>query len=666
MRHQTVIRLGIVLLCAGFLPGCAPEAVSTLDDLAFTGLGKSLDAAYDAVLDLDIAKKAGENADADAFVPVGEASTVLVPIANAGSAPLVLTDAVIYRQIASTDAEGNRTITGTQANQTVFTFAGGVKLDYPVTVAAESTFNGLYVTFTPDTCGLQTGVVAIESEVGTRYVLLTGTGAWKLTLSVNAAQEGKITAPVEVLSASGTTINSAVYHTTSSTVAVAAQTTSSLGLSSLLQWSVINGTAAVADPLALSTRITVGSHAEVRAEFWQPYYYVDASATGTPVDGTTTARAWRDLKTAVDWYNNNISDTVRTTSTRKGIVAAAGTYAVTDNMTLIKGELKGGYNSGFTARAYETPANRADPAYATVVSLSPSVQIYDKSSMDVNSVLEGFTINGGADASATSGYAALRLTSTMTVRYNTVSGPSQGYAVAVVGSTPTIADCVLSVGDQTNDAVCVYVEGSSPAIRNSVITAGAGGMRSAGIFLYKNASPAISGNTITSGSPSATGASSMGIYIDANFTAAAPAISSNTIQAGSSSGSGCSSYGVYAINQAKKMTIQGNTISGGYGAVMAAALFFNYNSGYATVKENELKTDGGGSRYGMYLSRGVSAGGFKSPGCVHLNRFKKGSVYVHYFARGIATSLDGMEDVNELFFNDQDIADSTLLNAEID
>jgi len=653
MSRSAVVLLALVAGC--FLLGCEqPVATSSLDDLEFTGLDKSTDVNYDAVLDMD--PDVG-------YVVVGESNTVLVPLSNTGSAPLVVTDAIVYRQIWTTDSSGNRAISGTEENQKIFTFAGGVKLDYPITVAVGATFNGLYVTFSPETCGAETGVVVIKTEVGTRYVQLNATGAWKLTLSVNASQEGKITSPVAIASGA-----SAVYYTTSSTVDVVAQTTSTLGLSSLLQWTLVSGTATIADSISLSTTVTLQSHAAVRADFTQPFYYVDAAATGSN-DGTTKENAWTSLSTAVTWFNEKIPDTGRTSSTRKGIVVAKGTYSVSSDMTLIKGELKGGYSSGFTARAYESAADRTSSTYATVISLGSSIQILDRSSMDANSFLEGFTISGGTDSSASSEYAALKLSagSTMKVLYNTVTGPSQGYAVFVSGSTPSISNCILSVGAQTNDAVCVRVDDSSPSITSCTISSGTGGQRSVGVFLYKNSSPTLTGNTITSGNPAATGASSMGLYIDANYTTAAPTISGNTIQPGTSSGSGCSSYGIYAINQAKKMAITGNTISGGYGAVTAAAMYFNYNSGYATVTGNTIYTDGGGSRYGMYLSRGVSVGGFKSPGSVKLNVFRKDTCpagYVYYFLRGVGTDVTDIDEVNELFFNDQDISTSTELNTE--
>ncbi len=291
----------------------------------------------------------------------------------------------------------------------------------------------------------------------------------------------------------------------------------------------------------------------------------------------------------------------------KGFVLSEGTYVLGGNVSLPECSFRGGYNADFTDRSFETEADRT--VYPTIIETEAYSIVAGTDSTGVNptgdpltteSIIEGVIIVEGTAGTASNNTAGLLIQSGAgtEVRYNTITGPADGYSVIARDAAPNINNNVIYSGTpiDTWDSVAVHLDSSDALLENNTIAPADGPLRSIGIHIFSESDAVITGNTITAGNSSDGGGESVGIYIDSFCS---PVITGNTITAGNSSGSNGKSYGIYSINSCSPF-ISENTISGGTGASTASALYFSY-AGWPEIEDNVLYTEGGDKRYGVYI-----------------------------------------------------------------
>jgi hypothetical protein len=484
----------------------------------------------------------------EGLTPVDQTGTREVVIKNSGTADLIINDMSVYLRIVDSETEE---VTG-EYFQDIFGILEGTKPDLPVAVPPGSTLSGLYVWFSPEEAGDISGVLSLETNAGEKIFRLAGTGAWELGLEVTGGG-GKIVEPIEAASGEGRK----VYYSPDDEVTLTAESAHPLGLRELDRWAVVTGfedMAYIDGPELISTTVTLSGHADVEAEFIDPYVYVAEGGTG---DYTT-------IQEGVDAYNSD--------DTKKGVCVAAGTYDLDDaDRTLVRDVVfRGGYASDFSSREYKTPEQRSssNPAYHTIINTGDDSLTFPSAATDV-SLLEGFEIIGASGNRVPPVYAD---GSNLTIRYNTITAPSGGYAIGL--------------------------EGSDALIENNTIYGADGGLQSVGVYVFDNSDPVIKENTITAGNPTEAGGESIAIYVDWFSN---PVIDGNTLTAGSASGNNGKSVGVYSINSSSPV-IKNNTIDAGYGETASYFLYFSY-AGWPVIDNNIMfsASDGEQDRYGVFV-----------------------------------------------------------------
>jgi hypothetical protein len=154
------------------------------------------------------------------------------------------------------------------------------------------------------------------------------------------------------------------------------------------------------------------------------------------------------------------------------------------------------------------------------------------SGMTSATILDGFTINGGASATSGSYCAAILCEGASPIIRNcTITGgispasTSVGL-LAISSSAPDVSTCMISGGTGTSYSIGFYGDSSSPHIHGNTITSG--NNTSYSRTIYANAgSPLITGNSIRAGTTGLR--EGAGVYLDGGSTAR---IYNNTISGG--------------------------------------------------------------------------------------------------------------------------------------
>lgn len=265
---------------------------------------------------------------------------------------------------------------------------------------------------------------------------------------------------------------------------------------------------------------------------------IPASGSGSAgtmyVNGATTASVQNGGKTAPF---KKIQDAISSANVlRNGnknisinLAVAKGTYS--ELISLAAGvSIFGGYDSTDWSRnisgnvttisAPQTTAMTADSAITTAYTAT--------------TVVDGFTINGGAVAGSNIINYGIYLTGAPTISNNTISGGSGSvasqytYGIFVSNANPTIMNNSIHGGTitSTGSAYGIYCTAASPTISYNLITGGNVASTFAhGIYNNSSSNPTITQNVIYAGS----GGGSYGIY---NIGTSSPAITSNTINGG--------------------------------------------------------------------------------------------------------------------------------------
>lgn len=248
--------------------------------------------------------------------------------------------------------------------------------------------------------------------------------------------------------------------------------------------------------------------------------YVNGASTASVQVGSKEA-PYKKIQTAIgaaDALRNSV------TGITLDVLVAQGTYS--EEISLIPGiSIRGGYEA--------TNWTRNIAVYTTTIQATIDVAIRGGNTITVlhtnTTWIEGFTIQGLAAATS--------------------------YGVYLSGSSPTIANCTITVGTASaGDSYGIYISSASPSISNTSITSGSISGSNSSYGIYNDSSSAtIANSSITGGTASGT-TSSHGI---ANIDSS-PTISGNTITGGKS---GYTSYGIRNTNSSP--SISRNTISGG-------------------------------------------------------------------------------------------------------
>ena len=518
--------------------------------------------------------------------PVGTGAKAVesLKISNSGSSPLIITNV---------DVVGS-----------CFQFVDGIKPDLPIEIPSGKTINDIFIEFLPDAAGSFEGMLFIETGSEAYYFSLIGTGLWQLTVTLDSGDDGLVTLPGIVNPG-----QSVVFESSTGEFELACELDF---MREFVEWVVVSTHTADNEPLFggdaddpalkagyLKTDLIIRSHTEINPDISNPY--VTVSSGGNIQAAINTAAA----------------------GTQTAVAVSVGTYTLAGDLDMAEGiSLKGGYNAGFTARAYKTPADRSNATYRTVINIGGSISAASEAISD-DVVIEGFTINKTATAGPGYDQAILLDSSSAGVYYNTVN--SSGFAAGIHvtdSSKSVISGNVITAGDTTADYSETY-----------------------GIMVTEESDPVLYKNIITGGSAGGTNSTAYGVFCD--FDCVVKLIG-NTIDAGS----GTESYGIYMINNGKVIADY-NDINGGRGTT-AYALFTNYG-GNLYLTHNNIYTSGGDARYGVVA-------GFSG----RLRLLTDSGIYdcesglISTYLGGAVTQID---DVNDYFNTDTNIDSAITISA---
>ena len=499
--------------------------------------------------------KGGTMAFGEKLVGIGERAILPLAVSNTGEGDLVVTG--IH----------TRTDKTASSDPDVFRIVDGTYPDFPLVIPPGKTVNDIFIEFDPVTAGDITGKVFIDTESGSHYLDLTGTGLWRLRLSVPAAgddSKGTIVLPIEVKKGETKDITSStgIFQLSCETDF----------LNEFVEWVVSSTFDPAADPPvfdnveAKKTSVVINTHTEITVDILSPYVRVTL--------GDTSPADYFDNFT--DAINYCVTNHVDGGGTKIAVIASAGTYTVGGDIVMAANvPVYGGYRANWSDRAYKTAASRAtDAAHRTVINIGGSV-LFSGSSLNSKVVLEGFTLtNAGGNED---GLVEFTNYTTAGLQYNTLTSGGASEAVGVF--------C-------TNSA--------APLIRYNYINGGtstANYSKSIGIKVTEKAKPVIYKNSVSGGAAQGADSQSFGIFCDFETE---PLVRNNAPTAsdswGISGGSGAESYGVYMINNGN-MIARYNNISGGSGTRSTA--LFNAYGGYFKLYNNNIYTSGGTDRYGV-------------------------------------------------------------------
>ena len=607
MKRGRAETCGVAVLLALFATGCVLPPVPgilSVADLTPTTQDQAMGTMGTVVI---------QEGDDDAYTAVGQTAYATLPaLTNEGETDLVIRGMRVYKP--SYDANG--TITDGGFNQDVFALVEGTRPDLPLVLSPGQSLTGLMVSFAPRVSGPAWGVLSFETDGGQATLGLEGTGVWNLTLIVAAAAGGKITAPVEVLEN-----ESVLYRCATDTVEVRAETTHALQLTELGTWITTGGASAAPNDQSVAT-LTVTDHGSVEAVFVNPYVL---AWTGTYGGSLNTALA------------------AFVPGTHKGVVVGAGTWTVTGTLPMIAGVLRGGYLGVGADRRYETPEDRANVTYRTVLAMALDSTLNAGAAADETSLIEGFVIQGaaGADALTFGGGAAT------TVRACDITAAADRYAIYADGAGPTVESCYIygsaATGDAANpDSAAVCLVGSNAVLAGNSIAAGTHGVRTVGVFLTQGSAATLSNNVITGGATDIDSALSVGVYVD---FVSDPVLEANTITGGTSSGSGGQSTAVM-VTDGSSPVIRANDLDGGTGIAAAFAVYL-YGSGWPVILGNQLHTSAteGTAGYGVYAGHGSR---IETLADNHFSLVPSGLLYRKEMT-GEVTIITTVEELNEIY-----------------
>lgn len=558
-RIRTIATAGLALAVMLVAAACQAPVWENFGLLEFPGLE-----AYRGPL----GGRLGEVAFGD--ILVGEGDSYTLSMRNASSKPLTI-DRIAF-------------------DSPHYDFYNHVSPAFPITLAAGETSDLLTVGFYPTDNGDLDGRVMFEVADRVVSVGLTGRGVWQLTLSIHpdtldeGFDAGQITSPVTVTPASGAV-------TFLSADGVVKLTALANIMSKFNAWEVL-GTPKVEPDFAddnlkaEDTIVTLNAHTAIQASFYNPYVYFPV-AGATPLGAT----AYDSLQAAID--------ACVPSPTLEAVIIKRGSHTVGTGVTLPEGvSIFGGYSADYTTRAYKTPAERSTTNPA-ILTFAAGTGLSVSAASGQQSVIEGVTLTRSA-ASATP-VITVGSGAKPVIRYTTITTQGEGPALQSSYGSPRIGDCVITGGAGAGKSVGAYFYGGAPYLEWNDIRSGntSGNYSEAYAVRFEdNSYPDLYMNTITAGTASGTKSASYGVYLDFGCR---PLIVGNTIDGGRAPGSGGISTGVFYINKDGKATVRYNTISGGFGALQARALYAAQGANYYLRYNNLTADQASGSTVGLYL-----------------------------------------------------------------
>jgi len=551
-----------------------------------------------------IAGNEGLMAFGEKLVEMGDRAILPLAIKNTGEGPLLITNMHVKAD--------------------VFGFVEESFPDLPLSIPSGKTVNDIFLEFAPVAAGEFTGKVFIDTELGSYYLDMSGTGLWQLTLTGN--DDGKIILPIEVDGVAETktiTTSTGIFYLSCET--------------ELLREFGTWREAGAPNPVALApifdnakakkTEVELRYHTHLTVDIENPYIYV-------PND-------FANIQTAID--------TCAADNTKFAVVVAAGTHNFTGDIIMKNGvfdsgsgnevvrvPLYGGYDAGWSARSYKTAAERAVGTYETIINITGSISA-SGSALNNKVVIEGFTITkqaGGND----NALVVFNNSTTAGLLHNTITSSGSGSSVGVL--------C-------TNSA--------EPLIRYNYINGGTSSAdysESYGIQVTEGGKPVIYKNSIAGGAANGTGSKSFGIFCDFE---AEPIIMNNTPMGpdsyGISGGTGAESYGIYIINNGKVIA-KYNDINGGSGTT-SRALFANYG-GYFKLDSNNIHTSSGTTRKGVETGMSGRVYSFINNGVYDC----PDALLEEYFG-GAITSIDDLNDKFHVESNQAEAVDLSAAPSEV-
>ena len=310
---------------------------------------------------------------------------------------------------------------------------------------------------------------------------------------------------------------------------------------------------------------------------WTPAYLtltgIFVSKTGSDSNAGTIAAPYLTIAKAITESTDEDS-----------IHVAAGTYAEAVVVSL-RLSILGGYNANFTAREYETVADRENVTYKTVIqgpattggtTSDPMSSLEYRQPFKTVHIIEGLVIN--APEGATGGAVA---------------------AIKFINDAqPTLKNCTITGSPNTTATYSygIHVTGSSPSIDNNSIKGGKSSDDTYAIMLTSssgiNTEFSITNNTINSGDSGSGNPGTFeayGIYIKQQANNASK-VSNNTISLGTSV-----KYGRYLYLANCGIEVSGNTLTGGSATDGSNGITVSSSVSGMIIKNNTLDMNSGGS-----------------------------------------------------------------------
>lgn len=277
-------------------------------------------------------------------------------------------------------------------------------------------------------------------------------------------------------------------------------------------------------------------------------YYVNGSSSTSVQSGnrSTPYKLIQDAISAASAYRNSNPSSFAT------VRVAAGTY--TENIVLKPGiSLYGGYNA--------TDWSRNVGTNTTTITAQLSIAVYVGSDIDsastANTVMDGFTINGGSSASF------------------------QNFGVYFSGGSPTISNNTISGGSSTGNKTCgvAIYSGSNPVLTANSISGGSGTF-AYGVQLVA-ATYTLANQTISSGSGTGGNAA---YAVEVSGTSGTTTVSGNTININATTSPG---YGISAVGTGA-VTLTNNTINGGSATANQYGVLAGPTGGSLSISNNTI------------------------------------------------------------------------------
>ena len=323
-----------------------------------------------------------------------------------------------------------------------------------------------------------------------------------------------------------------------------------------------------------ATSVVVTGDSEISCEFeltgaaageWDLEITDGSLNPGILISGFTVTNAWY-VSTSVNGGDDGnsgsassplatIQEAVSASSAGEEVRVSAGTYTVdsTSQVVMKNGvSIRGGYNPDTWEQDIDSNITTVQDISNTATSNSdkPHCAFTAAGAVQSGTVLEGFSINGTADASAdyTSAIFLDQVSGTAygpTIRYNTIdggSGSGSSYGIYARGGFDAIIEFnSINAGSSSNHSYAFYGRMIDHThIQNNSIDGGSA-LLSNGIYFRQGSEPFISNNLIYGGS----GANTYGIY-DMNNLGSTVVIRNNTIDGGL--GNNNNSHAVYIRN----------------------------------------------------------------------------------------------------------------------